>query len=373
MDEQVNPNYTYLKERVPKQRITLLQGSTRSGKTWSTIDYLIWLCMNHSGIEIDITRETYKALKATAWKDFQSRLLEFGLYNPANHNRTDSIYTLNNNTINYFGSDDHGKVHGKSRDILWVNEAQLANADVIEQLFPRTRSRIICDFNPALGAEHWLDPYLEKYPPLITTYKDNPHLTADQVEDIESRKDNKYWWSIYGEGKRANAEGAVFENWKEGKFEAVDYWYGMDFGYSNDPTALVRVAIDKKRKIIYLKEEVYETHLKTSEIAELCKKLCGKSLIVADSAEPRLIAELKAQRINIQGAKKVSIVEGVVLMNDYTLIVEGSNLKKELSLYRWADKGKTVPIDAHNHAIDAARYGVMFSLMNPNYGKYAIG
>lgn len=324
-------------------------------------------------MEIDITRETYKALKATAWKDFQNRLIEFELYSPDSHNKTDGIYTLNGNTINYFGSDDHGKVHGKSRDILWVNEAQLADEAVIDQLFPRTRHRIICDFNPALGAEHWLDRYLLEYPPLITTYKDNPHLTPDQVADIESRKGNKYWWSIYGEGKRANAEGAVFENWSEGAFEGLDYWYGMDFGYSQDPTALVKVAIDKKGKAIYLQEELYQTGMRTSEIAEVCKRVCGDSLIIADSAEPRLIAELKSKGLNIQGAKKVTIVEGIVLMNDYQMIISGANLKKELSLYRWADKGKSVPVDDNNHILDAARYAVMFSLMKPNYGKYAVG
>jgi phage terminase large subunit len=371
--DAVNPNYAYLKDQVQKQRITLLQGSTRSGKTFAIIDYFIHLCMKHKGMEIDITRETYKALKATAWKDFQNRLIEFGLYNPYDHNKSDSIYTLNGNTINYFGSDDHGKVHGKSRDILWVNEAQLADEAVIDQLFPRTRHRIICDFNPALGAEHWLDRYLLEYPPLITTYKDNPHLTSDQVADIESRKENKYWWSIYGEGKRANAEGAVFENWTEGAFEGIDHWYGMDFGYSQDPTALVKVDIDKKGKAIYLQEELYQTGMRTSEIAEVCKRVCGDSLIIADSAEPRLIAELKSKGLNIQGAKKVTIVEGIVLMNDYHMIISGANLKKELSLYRWADKGKSVPVDDNNHILDAARYAVMFKLMKPNHGKYAVG
>jgi phage terminase large subunit len=167
----------------------------------------------------------------------------------------------------------------------------------------------------------------------------------------------------------------VFENWEAGEFTALDYWYGMDFGFSVDPTVLIKVGINKATKTIYLKEECYEIGLTTSAIAAICAKVCGNSLIIADSAEPRLISELKARphRLNVQGAQKISIVEGVVLMNDYRIIVDGDNLKKELSLYRWADKGKTVPIDKYNHAIDAARYGVVFKLANPNYGKYAIG
>lgn len=374
--DAVNPNFTFLKEQVQKQRITLLQGSTRSGKTFAVIDYLIHLCMKHNGMEIDMTRETFKALKATAWKDFQNRLIEFELYSPGSHNKTDGIYTLNGNTINYFGSDDHGKVHGKSRDILWVNEAQLADEGVIDQLFPRTRHRIICDFNPALGDEHWLDPYLNKYPPLITTYKDNPHLTADQVEDIESRKDNKYWWSIYGEGQRAKVEGVVFDDWEVGEFDkTLPSWFGQDFGFSNDPTTLVECAIDDKKKILYAREHLYETHLTTDQIAEVNKRCAKDKLIIADSAEPRLISELRSKRIRIEGAKKVTIVEGLMLMSNYKIVVtkDSTNLRKELSKYRWAEKGKTVPIDDFNHAIDALRYAFMWRKFNPNYGKYAVG
>ena len=371
---QANPNYTYLKERIAADRVINLQGSTRSGKTYSIIYFLIDLCRKYDGLEIDITRDTFKALKATVWKDFINVMLKHGIYDPNDHNKTDGIYTLWGNTINYFGSDSTDKVHGKSRDILWVNEAQHMDGDVIDQLYPRTRYRIINDFNPALGEEHWLDKYIEQYPPLITTYKDNPYLTREQVADIESRKDNKYWWSVYGLGERAKVEGAVFTNWERGKFpNTPDYWFGMDFGWSNDPTALVKVFIDKRERIIYAKEEVYESYLTTSQIGDLCTAKCGKSLILADSAEPRLIAELKSKRINIQAVKKTSVVEGVVLMSDYKLVVEGDNIAKELSKYRWVDKGKTVPIDDFNHAIDALRYGVTFKLINPNYGKYAIG
>ncbi len=368
-----NPNYTYLKDKVPQQRMTLLQGATRSGKSYAVIYYIIHLCVKHQGLEIDIVRDTFTALKATAWKDFKDVMLEHNLYNPALHNKTDHQYILNGNVISYYGADNPAKIHGRKRQILWINEAQQFPEETVDQLLPRTTHRVICDYNPALGAEHWLDKYIEQFPPLITTYKDNPYLTKEQIQDIESRRNNPYWWSVYGEGKRANVEGAVFTNWAEGKFEAVDYWFGLDFGFSVDPTALVRVGIDKSRRIIYIKEELYQTGLRATEIAEVCKKVTEGKVVIADSADPRLIKEIRSQGVNIQGAEKVTIVEGVVLMNDYTLIVEGSNIKRELSLYRWADKGKTVPIDAHNHAIDAARYGVLFMLLKPNYKKYTIG
>lgn len=376
MKSKVNPNLSYLLENVPEKRVTLLQGGTRSGKTYSTVNYLIYLCSQHTGMEIDITRDTFKALKATAWKDFQDVLMAYGMYKADDHNKSDGIYNLNGNTINYFGSDNDGKVHGKSRDIIWINEAQLMNPAVIDQLMPRTRHRIIMDYNPALGDEHWLDEYIELYPPLITTYRDNPHLTKSQVEDIESKKDNRYWWSIYGKGERSRVEGAVFTNWEEGEFdEDLPVWYGQDYGYSNDPTTLVKVAIDDKKKIIYAKELMYDTHLSTDTIGKINSEHVGRGTIIGDSAEPRLIAELrKTHKLNVQGARKVTINEGIVLMNNYKIIVtsDSHNLKSELSKYKWADKGKTVPIDDHNHLIDALRYACIWRLSRPNYGKYAI-
>ena len=379
MDEEaLNPNFTHLWEKIDTDRWVLLQGSTRSGKTWSIIQFIISFCYRYenAGIEIDIVRDTFTSLKATILKDFMQVLSENGLYSESDHHRTDHVYKLFGNTISYYGADEPKKIHGRARDILIINEANHIEEETIDQLAPRTRYRIICDFNPALGDEHWLDKYMVDYPPLITTYKDNPYLTREQVEDIESRRDNKYWWSIYGEGKRAKVQGAVFERWSVGKFpDTKDYWFGMDFGFSNDPTALVKTFIDKKEKKIYAQELVYSTHLKTGEISELCENHCGKSLIIADSAEPRLISELRSKKINIQGAVKVSINEGVTLMNDYEIVIteDSVNLRKELSKYRWADKGKTVPIDDYNHAIDALRYACMFKLSNPSYGRYSIG
>ena len=374
-----NPNYDYITEKVPSDRWVLLQGSTRSGKTWSLLHWIISFCYKHSnnGIEIDITRKTFKQLKSTIWKDFEDITKMLGIYKEENHHRTEHRYELFGNYINYYGVDDGAKVHGRKRDILIMNEANQFPEDVVDQLTPRTRFKIIADFNPALGREHWLDQYIDKYGVLITTYKDNPHLTPDQVADIESKRGNKYWWSIYGEGKRANVEGACFDNWKEGEFKIdgqpiIDSWFGLDFGYSSDPTALVECFITKDT--IYAKECFYETQLNTKQIAKLCQEFCKGKLIIADSAEPRLIAELRKEHgLNIQGAKKVTINEGIVLMNDYNIVASGSNLKKELSMYKWADKGKTIPIDDYNHLLDSLRYACMFKLMRKNYGKYVLG
>jgi len=318
----------------------------------------------YSGMEIDICRDTFTALKATAWKDFKDVLISCNLYNDKNHNKTDHSYLLNGNTINYYGADTPDKIHGRSRDILWINEAHQFPQETIDQLFPRTRYKIIADYNPALGLEHWLDPYIEKYPPLITTYKDNPFLTAEQVEDIESRKNNNYWWKIYGSGERADREGAIFTDWSIGDFDtSLPYVYGQDYGFAIDPTTFVKVAVDEKKKIIYCDELLYSTQsMGMDSVFSTNLNLIHKKhdLIIADSAEPRLIDDLKRKGLNIQGCVKGqgSVSAGISRMQDYKIVITPNsfNIRKELSNYIWNDKKAGIPVDAFNHLIDAIRY-----------------
>lgn len=361
---KANPNFTFLKENVPKQRATLLQGGTRSGKTFSTIYYIIWLCRKYSGMEIDICRSTYTALKSTVWKDFKEILMKHNLYNKQLHNKTDKIYILNGNYISYYGADDPQKIHGRKRDILWLNEANQLDEETVDQLFVRTNHKIIMDYNPALELDHWLDKYIDLYPPCKTTYKDNPYLTEAQINEIESKKNNDYWWSVYGCGERARPVGAIFSNWSQGKFDtSLPYAYGQDYGFSVDPTTLVKVAVDEKKKKIYLQELLYTTQqLGTEQILETNKRLIDtpKDLIVADSAEDRLIHDLRRKGLNIIPCKKGagSVVAGIIALQDYELVVtpESKNLAKELNNYCWNDKKAGIPQDANNHLIDAVRY-----------------
>ena len=361
---KANPNFIHLKRSVPQDRITLLQGGTRSGKTFSIIYYLIWLCNEHQGIEIDICRDTFTALKATVWKDFKEVLVAHGLYSAKNHNKTDHIYFLNGNTINYYGADNPDKIHGRKRDILWLNESNHISEETVDQLFPRTKYRIICDYNPALPQDHWLDRYIDDYPPCITTYKDNPHLTESQILDIESRQDNKYWWSVYGSGERTKPVGVIFDRWSVGEFpNDLPIIYGQDYGFSNDPTTLVKVAVSSSQKKIYCEELLYEKGLSTDEIAKINKAKCGEGAIVGDSAEPRLIEELRRAGCNIYKAEKGqgSVTAGISILMDYEIVItkDSTNLRKELNNYVWADKKSAVPVDKWNHLIDAARYATM--------------
>lgn len=362
---RANPNYTHLKKHVPEDRVTLLQGGTRSGKTFSVIYYIIWLCKENrsAGIEIDIVRDTFTALKATAWKDFKQVLIEHGLYNSEDHNKTDHIYNLFGNYISYYGADNPHKIHGRSRDLLWVNEAHQFPQETVDQLFPRTRHRIICDYNPAIGDDHWLDELIDKYPPLITTYKDNPHLTFSQIAEIEGRKNQPYWWQVYGTGKRAPRLGVIFTNWQIGDFDtSLPYCYGLDFGYSPDPTAMVRIAIDSKNKRLYLDECLYANELSVDQLIDAVKSNLNsaRDLVVCDTNEKRTVAAMAKARINVSKALKYpgSVVDGIRDMQDYTMIVteRSKNLKKELNNYVWNDKKASIPVDEYNHLIDASRY-----------------
>lgn len=204
-----------------------------------------------------------------------------------------------------------------------------------------------------------------------TTYLDNIRNLDDSfihsIELMQQTRPEKYKHQILG-GWLDKAEGVVFTNWKYGKFnpDNLQTSFGQDFGFSIDPTTLVEVAIDKKLKKIYVKEHVYKPKLTTSEIAHVNKTICNNRLIVADSAEPRLINELSINGCNIYPTEKGpgSISAGIALMLDYEIIVDESslNIGKELNNFIYADKGSNLYVDNWNHAIDAIRYNVMYHL-----------
>jgi len=213
-----------------------------------------------------------------------------------------------------------------------------------------------------------------------TTYLDNKENLSDsylsQIENIKQRRPNKYKHQILG-GWLDKAEGVIFDNWTVGKFNEVSTpVYGQDYGFSNDPSTLVKTSIDKSNKVIYVKLLMYKQGLTTSQIASLNTSHAGKSLIVGDSAEPRLISELKALGNNvvptIKGAD--SIVYGISLLQDYDLVIDEDSvdLIKELNNYSWLERKSKTPCDKYNHAIDALRYAVSYQLANAHKGAYNI-
>mgnify|MGYP003488485604 CR=1 FL=1 len=202
-----------------------------------------------------------------------------------------------------------------------------------------------------------------------TTYLDNiENLDSsfiDEIERIKTTNPKKYNHVILG-GWLDKAEGVVFTNWEFGAFnpDNIQTSYGQDYGYSVDPTTLTEVAIDKKQRIIYVKECFYKTKLTTSEIFNLNKNYANRSLIIGDNAEGRLIDELRAMGNNTVRCDKPPIEFGVSLMQDYKIVVEPNshNIAKELNNYVYLDKGSKLYLDAYNHAIDGIRYNVVYHL-----------
>jgi len=212
-----------------------------------------------------------------------------------------------------------------------------------------------------------------------TTYIDNlENLSKSfllQVENTKKTNPEKYRHVILG-GWLDKAEGVVFTNWKFGEFNPnnLQTSCGMDFGFSVDPDTLTEVAIDKDHKKLYVKEHIYKNGIKTHELAPMILSKVGNKLIIADSAEPRLIEDLKYLGVNIQAVKKGTIESGVSRMQDFEIIVElnSKNIAKELNNYAYKDKGSQLYIDDFNHSIDGIRYNVIFHLDNPNKGNYFI-
>jgi len=213
-----------------------------------------------------------------------------------------------------------------------------------------------------------------------TTYLDNLENLSEsylgQINDIKQRRPTKYEHQILG-GWLDKAEGVIYSNWSIGEFQYPSISvFGQDFGFSNDPTTLIETNIDKDNKKIYIKQHIYRTHLTSSNIAELDKQFAKDGLIIADSADPRLINEIKSKGVNIEPTIKGagSITYGIALLQDYDLVIdaESTDVIKELNNYCWLEKKSETPIDNYNHALDAIRYAVSYQLDNPTKGQYFV-
>lgn len=375
------------------KRIRIVPGGTSAGKTFGIIPILIDLAIKTKNLEISIVSESIPHLRRGAAKDFLKIMKATGRYNENNWNRTLlTYYFANGSYIEFFSADQEDKLRGARRHILYINECNNITFNAYQQLAIRTSELIWLDFNPS--NEFWVHTELqgdEDAEMLILTYKDNEALPESIVKEIEKALDkgfynvtlandklfqaenikNSYWanwWRVYGLGLIGTLEGVIFQNWKQ-----IDnipptaqlLGYGLDFGYTNDPTALV--GLYKYNNTIIFDEVIYQTGLNNNQIAKLMRENGVKpyDIIIADGSEPKSIEEIKLQGFkNITKAEKGagSINFGIDLMQQYDFLVTSRStyLIKELRNYMWAkDKtGKTLnePIGLYNHAIDAMRY-----------------
>jgi len=371
-----------------EKRIKIIQGGTSAGKTFGILPVLIDKAIKTSGLEISVVAESIPHLRRGALRDFEKIMKWGGRYNDNSYNRSLLKYEFHNGSfIEFFSAEDSSKLRGARRDILYINECNNVPFEAYNELAIRTKKEVYLDFNPA--NEFWVHTELKDESDtdfIILTYKDNEALDDSIVQQIEKNrkkaKTSSYWanwWKVYGEGQVGSLEGVVFSNWKQiTKLpeEAKLIGIGLDFGYTNDPTAIIEIYNYNGTRII--NELVYRTGMLNSDIA---KELPNNVPIYADSAEPKSIEEIRRYGKTIKAVTKGkdSINYGIDVMQrqDYLVTSNSVNLIKELRSYIWdTDKAGTrlnKPIDHFNHAIDALRYHEMETLgLNTSYGQYFI-
>lgn len=373
------------------QRFVSSCGGTRSGKTFANLQAIFQLAAADEVPSLtSVVSETFPHLKRGAIRDFPSAI-GADLWDESAWSKGGYIYTLpNGSQIEYFSADATSKVHGPARDRLFLNECQNIPYEIARQLFVRTRGLIIMDYNPT--ASFWGNEQIETRPDCVTihsTYKDNSFLTAEQIREIEANQHDTNWWKVYGLGEFGTLEGLIYS------FELIDEMppagglrevYGIDFGFTHDPTAIVRVLADTGRKVAYVDEIAYKTGMLNSDIsAVLAECDIPKHVhIWADAAEPKSIAEIgRDTGLNIRASNKSAPTRGSRLtfqlqwMQGWRLYITkaSTNIIREARNYTWAKDrdGNLVnePIDTWNHALDAMRYA-LYSECAGASGNYII-
>ena len=383
MEVQINTTITFDNLLSAKKRITHHVGGTRSGKTYAILQYLIVKALQEAQ-NITIVRRTVPSLKRSVIKDFKEIMLDIGIWSNDSYNISDRVYAFSNGSlVSFVNTDDAEKLRGVKSDILFIDEASEQHEESYFQLSIRTSGEIILAYNPTVSPYHFLRN-MDDVEIFKTTYKDNPYLPEQMVKEIEAlKKKNPKYYQIYGLGEYTVNEKAVFQNFQILEEMPIHelVGFGMDFGFSQDPTALV--AVHRHHDMIYVRELMYDRGLTTQDIIRKLKDLnIGKTEIWADSAEPRLIEEIYRSGFNIKPVKKGpdSIRFGIGVLQNFGIVVDkaSTHLIDELYGYEYiTDKNGIVldkPQDFNNHCIDALRYLAMsrLSIKQQNKGKYTI-
>jgi phage terminase large subunit len=378
------------KLRELKSRIRIVKGGTSASKTISILCLLIDYAIKNEGKEISVVSESIPHLRRGALKDFLGILNGLNRYKDTQFNKSTLKYTFTNGSyIEFFSTDQPDKLRGARRTDLYINECNNVPFDAYTQLAVRTSGTIWLDYNPS--SLFWVDKELigkEDTDYITLTYKDNDALPESIVKEIEKAREKAKtstywanWWRVYGLGETGSLEGVCIPDWKEIDTipeEARLLAYGMDFGYSVDPTTLI--ALYKWNNAYIYDEVLYKKGMLNRDISRYLTQLDIKENIVADSAEPKSIAELQGYGHSIYGVSKGrdSVVYGLNLINQNEIYVtaRSKNLKRELAGYVWAkDKeGNQLqkPTGEHPDCIDAARYVLTDQLENPHKGEYFI-
>ena len=402
MTQKVKPSFVRTtainKLRRMRKRIRVIPGGTSAGKTYGILPILIDRAIKTDLIEISVVSETMPHLKRGAIKDFKKIMKTTGRWVRAHWHESDKIYTFaNGSKIEFFSVDTDDKVRGPRRNVLYVNECNNIKWETYYQLAIRTDLEIYLDYNPT--HEFWVHEELierKNVEVLTLTYKDNEALSKTIVNELESNLERAFyntklpwdemfltsniknsfwanWCKVYLFGMTGTLEGVVYKDYSPCDNippMAKLLGYGLDFGYSNDPTALI--ACYQYNGKYYFNQEIYRTGLKTRELADLMKDrgISKSKVIYCDSADPKTRDELREYGYTVMSATKGadSIKFGIDILQSENFFITKSSLEtiKELRNYTWAvDKqGKKLnkPVDAFNHALDAMRYFAMMMI-----------
>lgn len=363
-----------------KKRIRALQGGTAASKTVSIVLYLIACAQcDTSPTLTSIVSESFPHLKRGAMRDFLLIMETHGYFRADLWNKTDYTYTFETGSkIEFFSADQPSKVRGPRRERLFINECNNIPFETYEQLEVRTSEFVFLDWNPT--NEFWFYEYVkgrEDCEHLTLTYLDNEALDDSIVKSIESRKDRTGWWKVYGLGQLGEVEGKIYKDWEiidEVPHHARLERYGIDFGYSVDPTCIVAIYYYQGGYII--DELAFGTQMLNSNIADTIQAQEHPGVLtVADSAEPKSIAELKLKGVNIIGAEKGadSVRNGIQVVQDQKISVtkRSVNVIKAYRNYMWdTDKdGKFLQVPNHflSDAMDAVRYPLVQLINKPSF------
>lgn len=349
------------------KRIRGIAGGTSASKTISILLWLIDYAQTHGNELISVVSETFPHLRRGAMRDFLNIMQAQNYFKDALWNKTDCVYTFETGSkIEFFSADQPGKVRGPRRHVLFINEANNVPYETYEQLEIRTEKVVWLDWNPV--SEFWwytdVAPHID-HDFVTLTYLDNEALPQSIVESIEAKKHKKFFWQVYGLGQLGEAEGKIYKEWQiidSVPFEARLERFGVDFGYTNDPTAIIAIYYYNGGYIV--DEITYQKGLSNKQISDVLLNQ-PSALVIADSAEPKSIDEIKSYGVNIIPVTKGrdSVTQGIQYVQDQKISMtkHSLNVIKEYRNYLWdKDKNEKIintPVDMFNHTMDAIRYG----------------
>lgn len=358
----------------------VIQGGMRAGKTMAIMMVLIGYAESYAGSKITVVGQSYGHLKDGPLDDFKNIMRGTGRWDDMRLNKSELNYEFANGSVIQFRSIDKMKAHGLSRDVLFVNEANAFTYETFDQLASRTEDFVIVDYNPTY--KFWAHEELvegkhkDRTSFIVLTYKDNEALSPQIVENIESHKpkdgeEPSNYWLVYGLGQIGSLEGNIYKGWERADSEeavgkdAKLVRYGLDFGFSNDETALVAI-YDRGEKKLGLVEKIYKKGILPSHYGQVLASagIDPSVLIVADGARPEIIAEIKSAGYRCIAADKGpgSVLRGIERVSEYQVLYYGANLHREYMGYAWRKKrdGEAIdePQDGNDHALDALRYAI---------------